>query len=90
MSEEIKKEFRYAIISYENARHEAENNALGRDIRSVRASDEGVTLYYEGRVSGLIVALLKLGISSEDIDKTQHEVTDEAREEIRKCGEEDD
>ena len=86
MSEEIKKEFQDAIRSYENARHEAEANPLGRGVRSVRASGEGVTLFYEGRVSGLSVALLKLGISSEDIDKIQHKATDEAREELKKDG----
>jgi len=75
MSEEIKKEFRDAIRSYENARHETE------------APDEGVILFYEGRISGLSVALLKLGISNEDIDKIQREVTDEAIEELRKGAE---
>jgi len=87
MNEEIKKEFRDAIRSYENARHEAETNPLGRGVRSVRASGEGLVLFYEGRISGLSVALLKLGISNEDIDKIQREVTDEAIEELRKSEE---
>ena len=32
MSEEIKKEFRDVIRSYENARHEADANPLGRGV----------------------------------------------------------
>jgi len=77
MSEEVLKEFRDAVRQYEQIRIEVSNCVI-----CLEPKRDPYIQFAEGRVSGLSIALLKLGMTSEEVDRVHREETEKIRDEL--------